>query len=215
MSIRLVACQAPPEQKTGNAGVKETRSFVFIRAESQEERKLQGHAAVFGQPTEIGGWFREQIQRGAFRSTIQKDDIRALFNHNPDYVLGRNTAGTLALAEDDEGLKTTIDPPDTQFARDLAVSIERGDISQMSFAFEVLEEEWKKGEGKELDLRTIKKVKLFDVSPVTFPAYEGTDIGMRSHDAWVKSRQQEGPPAVPADGTPTTLGLRRQLLRRI
>lgn len=166
---------------------KETRSFLFnIEADETEARKMTGHAAVFNEITEIGGWFREQIEPGAFKASIKKDDVRALFNHDENYVLGRNTAGTLKMSEDSQGLKVDISPPDTQFARDLAVSIERGDISQMSFAFQVLEEEWIRGEKKELDLRKIKKVRLFDVSPVTFPAYDGTDIGLRSHQEWRK-----------------------------
>jgi HK97 family phage prohead protease len=176
---------------------------------------MVGHAAVFGEPTDIGGWFREQIEPGAFTASITDDDIRALWNHNPDYVLGRNIANTLTLTEDAQGLKTTITPPDTQFARDLAVSIERGDINQMSFSFQVLIEEWISGEGKGLDLRKIKKVKLYDVSPVTFPAYEGTDIALRSHETWAKTQHQQDPPDPPAAETAGTVYRRRQLLRRV
>ncbi len=182
---------------------KEIRSFLFeinkvdenLQGElfEKEKRKMIGHAAVFGQVTEIGGWFREQVEPGAFKSSIKKDDVGALFNHNPDYVLGRNIAGTLTMSEDETGLKVSIDPPDTQFARDLGISIARGDINQMSFSFQVMEEEWKVGEKKELDLRTIKKVRLYDVSPVTFPAYEGTDIAVRSHDAWKKEQEKPIP----------------------
>jgi HK97 family phage prohead protease len=172
---------------------KEKRSFSF-EIESDEERKMTGHAAVFNEVAEIGGWFREQIEPGAFKTSIKKDDVRALFNHDENYVLGRNISGTLKMKEDDRGLKVDILPPDTQYARDLAVSIERGDINQMSFAFQVLEEEWIRGEKKELDLRKIKKVRLFDVSPVTFPAYDGTDIALRSHEAWRKENEEEKPP---------------------
>lgn len=194
---------------------REVRSFAFTFAnEDGEARKMVGHAAVFNQPADIGGWFREQIEPGAFKSSIRKDDVRALFNHDPNYVLGRNTAGTLTLSEDETGLKTTIDPPDTQWARDLSVSIARGDITQMSFAFQVLEEEWVRGEGKELDLRTIKKVRLFDVSPVTFPAYEGTDLAIRSHEAWRQSQARHEPPAPPVDARPASLAYRKQLLER-
>lgn len=173
---------------------KEIRSFQFITGE-KEERKMVGHAAVFGEATEIGGYFREQIEPGAFKSSIKKDDVRALFNHDPNYVLGRNTAGTLKLTEDEQGLRVDISPPDTQFARDLAISIERGDINQMSFAFQVMEEEWIMAEKpKDLDLRKIKKARLFDVSPVTFPAYDGTDIAVRSHEAWKKEVEKKEEP---------------------
>ncbi len=192
---------------------KEIRSFLCeLRRDGTETRKMIGHAAVFGEPTDIGGWFREQIEPGAFSASIKDDDIRALWNHNPDHVLGRNIANTLTLAEDETGLMTTITPPDTQVARDLAVSIERGDISQMSFAFQTLVEEWISGEGKDLDLRKIKKVRLYDVSPVTFPAYDGTDIAMRSHEAWAKTQTTQDPPEQPAAEAPGTLFLRRQLL---
>ena len=192
---------------------KEKRSFLFeIKSDEKEERKMTGHAAVFGEVAEIGGWFREQIEPGAFKASIKKDDVRALFNHDENYVLGRNTAGTLKMSEDETGLKVNIDPPDTQFARDLAVSIDRGDISQMSFAFQVLEEEWIRGEKKELDLRKIKKVRLFDVSPVTFPAYDGTDIAIRSHEAWKKETE---PPAFSLVVEPDALmSLKRQFNQR-
>ena len=207
---------------------KEIRSFSFrahvsdpflfeVKGDKKEERKMVGHAAVFGEATDIGGWFMEQIEPGAFKASIKKDDVRALFNHNPDFVLGRNTAGTLTMSEDKDGLKVSIDPPDTQVARDLAVSIERGDINQMSFAFRVMEEEWIMAEKpKDLDLRKIKKVQLYDVSPVTFPAYEGTDIAVRSHDAWKKEQGggKEVEPQVTVEHDETPYLLRQQLLRR-
>jgi len=197
---------------------KERRSFSFeIKSDETEERKMSGHAAVFNEVTEIGGWFREQIEPGAFKASAKKDDVRALFNHDENYVLGRSTSGTLKMKEDDKGLKVDIFPPDTQFARDLAVSIERGDISQMSFAFQVLEEEWIRGEEKELDLRKIKKVRLYDVSPVTFPAYEGTDIAIRSHEAWKKrnEKQEEPEPLFEFIPEPDSLmSLKRHFLNR-
>lgn len=170
---------------------KETRSFEF-RVERQGEDEspvITGHAAVFNEEAVIGGMFREKIETGAFTESIKSDDVRALFNHSPDFVLGRNKAGTLELSEDEKGLAIRITPPDTQFANDLVKSIDRGDISQMSFGFRIEEEEWTEdsSDGK-LDLRTLKKVRLFDVSPVTYPAYEGTDVAVRSHDEW-KNKQ--------------------------
>ena len=84
---------------------REQRCFAFTRSAGPESRSLVGHAAVFGQPANIAGLFLEQIVRGAFRDTIQEDDVRALFNHDPNFVLGRNVAGTLELAEDEDGLK--------------------------------------------------------------------------------------------------------------
>lgn len=175
---------------------KEIRSFSFEYGKEKEEHQLVGHAAVFDQVTTIGDWFNEQIEPGAFRSAIKKDDIRALFNHDPNIILGRNISGTLILSEDETGLKVSINPPDTQYIRDLVLKpIERGDLNQMSFAFQVLEEEWVRGKKpKDMDLRKIKKVRLYDVSPVTFPAYEGTDIAVRSHDEWIKTQPKEEEP---------------------
>lgn len=193
---------------------KETRTFNFEIREDQEKRKMIGHAAVFGEVADIGGWFNEQVDPGAFKASIRKDDVRALFNHDENYVLGRNKAKTLRLSEDDTGLKVTIDPPDTQFARDLQVSIDRGDISQMSFAFQVQEEEWVRGDKGKPDLRKIKKVRLFDVSPVTFPAYTGTDIAVRSHKAWRK--EIDTPPAFElVEEQYESLDFRRKLIGRI
>lgn len=144
-------------------------------------RMIEGHAAVFNQWSEtLGGFFpfKERVLSGAFKETILEDDIRALFNHDANYVLGRNRSGTLFLNEDEDGLKVSVIPPDTQWARDLLVSIDRGDISQMSFGFIVVSDRWGTEDG--IDVRELIKVKLFDVSPVTFPAYPQTDVGVRS-----------------------------------
>lgn len=142
---------------------------------------IEGHAAVFDSWSEtLGGIFpfKEKVRKGAFAESIGRDDIRALFNHDPNYVLGRNRAGTLELVEDDVGLHVRITPPDTSWARDITTSIRRGDISQMSIGFVVEDDEWSSKDG--IDTRELKKVRLFDVSPVTFPAYTATDVGVRA-----------------------------------
>ena len=144
---------------------------------------LSGYAAVFGSVTEIAGLFKEQIAPGAFSRAAKEDDVRALFNHDANYVLGRTTSGTLRLVEDDKGLRYDVDPPDTSWARDLMVSVQRGDVSQSSFAFEVTEDEWDYGKRGEMPLRTIRAVRLYDVSPVTYPAYESTSVSARSLEA--------------------------------
>lgn len=167
------------------ADTKETRTFSFdieVR-EDGDAPKIRGHAAVFDQKTNIGP-FEERVARGAFIDSIGTDDVRALFNHDPTHVLGRNKSGTLRMSEDSQGLAIEIDPPDTQFARDLMTSIKRGDISEMSFGFRAIKESWEGTRPKAL--RTLEKVRLFDVSPVTFPAYEGTDVAVRSHEQWKK-----------------------------
>lgn len=171
---------------------REFRAFAVdklaIEKRSDSAGTLVGHAAVFNTETDIGGWYREKIKPGAFAESIKKDDVRALFNHDPNFVLGRNKANTLRMEEDSTGLLVSIDMPDNQFARDLAVTISRGDVTQMSFGFETEVEEIERGE--ETPLRTLVKVRLWDVSPVTFPAYPTTDVGLRSVEAWQKSQQR-------------------------
>lgn len=160
--------------------LKELRVVDSLSDESTEPA-IDGYASVFDSwSEELGGNqpFRERVIKGAFEETIQNDDIRALFNHDPNYVLGRNKAGTLTLEEDDKGLHVRITPPDTQWAKDLLVSIKRGDITQMSFGFTVILDRWNYEDNT--DVRELLKVKLYDVSPVTFPAYTQTECGIRS-----------------------------------
>lgn len=158
-----------------------------------EKRAITGHAAVFNRDSELlYGSFIERIAPGAFLDSINKpDDIRALINHDGNLLLGRNLSGTLQLKEDERGLHVTIDPPKTSYADDLVESMSRGDITQMSFGFETIEDKWTRGENGEPDIRTLLKVRLFDVSPVTFPAYPDTDVAVRSHQEFV--REQSAP----------------------
>lgn len=160
-----------------------------MRGTIGEGAVLTGHAAVFDQETVIAGWYadyRELVAPGAFRKSIQEADVRALFNHDPSWVLGRTRSGTLRLREDEYGLWYEVDLPDTQQARDVWTLINRGDVTQSSFAFDIVKDEWNRSD-KENPLRTIREVKLYDVSPVTYPAYEGTDVdverGLRSLSA--------------------------------
>ena len=152
-----------------------------------EKRKdLVGYSAVFNKEfkTEFYSWtFIEKIASGAFANALTKSDTRALFNHDANFVLGRNTSGTLRMSEDKRGLAIEVDLPDTQLVRDLvSAPMKRGDITQMSFAFTVTVQEWRFFDDKP-DERDIKEVKLFDVSPVTFPALEGTDVALASRSA--------------------------------
>ena len=150
-----------------------------------EGARITGHAALFDHLSEDLGGFRERIRPGAFAASLAADDVRALFNHDPNVILGRNRAGTLRLGEDAHGLAIEIDPPDTQAARELRVSIGRGDVSQMSFGFSVSPggQTWEKdAEGRVL--RTLTAVRLYDVSPVVFPAYPDTAVAVRALAAW-------------------------------
>jgi HK97 family phage prohead protease len=161
-------------------------------ADSDGGSVIEGHAAVFDSWSEtLGGIFpfKEIVRKGAFNESIGKDDIRALFNHDPNYVLGRNRAGTLELVEDEVGLRVRITPPDTSWARDLQASIRRGDITQMSIGFIVEEDKWSTENG--MDTREIRKVQLFDVSPVTFPAYTATDVGVRAMEEYNGYRAEQ------------------------
>lgn len=164
---------------------KEIRSYNFELRANKETPEIVGYSAVFDELSEDLGGFREKIRKGAFSETIQGDDVRALFNHDPNYVLGRTTNETLFLEEDDKGLKIKITPPDTQWARDLIFSVARGDISQMSFGFETLVDEW--DESGTIPIRTLVKTKLYDVSLVTYPAYPQTSASVRSPEDIFKS----------------------------
>jgi HK97 family phage prohead protease len=188
---------------------RERRIFtVEIRAAKDGLRTITGHAAVFNKDSEPMWGFVERVAPGAFTQTIKEDDVRALFNHDPNIVLGRNTAKTLRLSEDKQGLSVEIDPPDTQAARDLLVSIERGDISQMSFGFITRKESWQySDDGKGPNIRTLEDVQLFDVSPVTFPAYPDTDVSVRS----LKEIAEEGKLKLAAAAPATTpISVRRK-----
>ena len=161
-----------------------------------ESPKIQGYAAVFGKRSEVLGDFVEQIEPGFFAPAL-KHDVRALWNHNTDLVLGRTRNKTLTLQEDERGLRVVIDPPNTQWGRDAMELIRRGDVTQMSFGFSVKPggDEWNT-EGKGLRVRTLKAggcKALYDVSPVTFPAYPQTTAQVR---AMVESlgRSESGEP---------------------
>jgi uncharacterized protein len=151
-------------------------------AEGESRPHIVGHAAVFNSLSEMLWGFREIIAPGAFTDAIAKSDVRALVNHEPSFVLGRKKNGTLKLWEDERGLAIDIDPPETQWADDLLISIGRGDIDQMSFGFTVAEDSWDTVDGE--TRRTILRIdELFDVSPVTFPAYPETDTALRARFA--------------------------------
>lgn len=166
------------------AGAVEHRSFDLVeiraeRAEAGRPSRITGHAAVFNKLSDpIAGGFRERIRPGAFSNTIRIADVRALFNHDTNYVLGRVKSGTLRLREDAVGLWFETEPPDTSWASDLMMSIDRGDIDQASFGFRAIKDRFTQENGQ--TIRELLEVELFDVSPVTFPAYPQTDIQARS-----------------------------------
>jgi uncharacterized protein len=145
-----------------------------------------GHAAVFNSPTDLGP-FREQVAPGAFKRTIGpgRADVRLLFNHEADSVMARTTNGTLRLREDHFGLlaEADLDPSDWDVQR-LLPKLRSGNVSQMSFGFRAIGEsdDWwdRQPEDGGKPIRTLREVQLFDVSAVTFPAYDDTDAALNS-----------------------------------
>tara|TARA_R100000789_G_scaffold98583_2_gene102795 strand:+ start:564 stop:1526 length:963 start_codon:yes stop_codon:yes gene_type:complete len=154
----------------------EKRYFnIDTRTEKRDDGSttITGHAAVFNQMSSDLGGFREIIAPDAF-SNVLNDDVRALVNHDPNLLLARTTSGTLNLEQTEKGLQYSFDVPDTTYGRDLIISMARGDVTQSSFAFTIEDDSWETTEDGEI--RTINKVKqLYDVSPVTYPAYPTSD----------------------------------------
>ena len=150
-----------------------------VRAEGAAQPVIEGYAAVFDQlSVDLGGW-RERIAPGAFERSVTDADVRALWEHDRQYVLGRNRAKTLTLEEDARGLRIVAIPPRTTWAADLLESMKRGDVNQMSFGFYVRQDEWKEEPDFGL-VRTLRDVDLFDVSVVTYPAYPQTSAEARA-----------------------------------
>ena len=138
-----------------------------------------GYAATFNRLSSNLGGFVERVAPATFRSTLNQSDVRALFNHEPDHLLGRSSTGTLRLSEDDHGLRYEVDLPNTSLGRDVAELLRRGDISGSSFGFRTISDEWSETEDG-YPLRTLTEVALRDVGPVTFPAYSSTEASLRS-----------------------------------
>jgi len=145
---------------------------------------------VFNERADIGGWFFEQISPGAFADAIGRDDVVFLVNHD-GLPLARTRSGTLKLTEDERGLhmETELDSADPD-VMSLVPKMKRGDLDKMSFAFRVEVEEW--DETGDTPVRTLKKLGLLDVSIVNFPAYDGTEIGLRSLEEHRKEHNRSG-----------------------
>lgn len=162
---------------------------VELRADESGTKTLTGYAAVFHSPADIGGYFTEQIAPGAFAETI-KGDVRCLFNHQSENVLGRTKSGTLRLWEDGKGLRFEVDLPDTVLGKDVGTLVKRGDVSGCSFNFRATKQSW--DDTVDPPLRTLEKLEIDEVSIVTFPAYSDTTVGIRSLDQWRSgSRSQQ------------------------
>ncbi|MDD7963314.1 HK97 family phage prohead protease [Microbacterium thalli] len=152
---------------------------IQVRAANDDERRLHftGRAVVYDQLSEdLGGW-QEVIRPGAATRTLAgTPDVRFLINHDPNLLLARTRSGTLTLSEDSDGVLVDADMADVSYARDAAVSLERGDLSQMSFGFWVVSDSWS---------GNLHEVREFDfdggdVSVVTYPAYTQTSAELRA-----------------------------------
>ncbi len=168
-------------------------SSKFSVREDGEELFIEGYFAVFNSNYEVWQGATESVAPGAFSETLG-EDVRALIDHETRLVIGRNTSGTLELKEDSHGLwgKIRINPKDSD-ALNLYERVKRGDVDQCSFGFDIIDEETEFREDGTVHW-TIKKVKLYEVSVCTFPAYEETSVSARKksyeelkkrkNDAW-------------------------------
>jgi HK97 family phage prohead protease len=154
-----------------------------IRGYAAKFNTLSQSMPIYDNGVKIGT-FREMLIPGCFAAALPVSDIRSLFNHDPNLIMGRNTAGTLRLKEDDVGLYFENDPPETSYSKDLQISINRGDVNQCSFGFNVAEggDDYRKDPDIQNGyIRSIRSIsKLYDASPVTYPAYLDTDCAVRS-----------------------------------
>ena len=175
----------------------EKRYFAIQSRLTQNKGKdvVIGHAAVFNTLSEDLGGFQERIEPNAFDDVLE-NDVRAYFNHDPNYLLGRTSAGTLRLSVDQKGLRYELDVPNTTAGRDLKENMRLGNITQSSFAFTIGKDgdSWERGEDGN-DIRIINKVdRLYDVSPVSLPAYpDANDLALakRSNFLYKEKQKQE------------------------
>lgn len=163
----------------------ERRFFPFeVRVATKNDAAvIEGTGIVYNQLSNVMyGMWREQIAPGAFSDSIAKRDIRALWNHNTDFPLGRTGNGTVRVSENETGIHFENDPPSTSWGNDAVASIRRQDVNQMSFGFVTIEDSWSYGTDEQL-IRTVRKGELWELSPVTFAAYPQTDVAVRSLEA--------------------------------
>ena len=158
--------------------VVEQRAYDGELKAAVEGRTVEGYASVFNSMSEDLGGFREIILPNAF-SDVLDNDVRALYNHDSNYLLARTTSGTLELKEDEKGLYYRFEMPNTSYGNDMLELFRRGDLSQSSFGFTVEKDSWRMEDGQHV--RYIERVgSLFDVSPVVYPAYTAASSGLRS-----------------------------------
>lgn len=163
-------------------------NFLEIREAAPESniKTVGGYACRYNSPTLIntafGDKFLEEIAPDAFKESISNRNQKALWNHDTSKPLGSVKSGTLRFKEDAEGLNYDVDIPNNSYGLDAYESIKRGDVDGSSFGFYAVEQKWAEvmHEGEKLYKRTITKGELLEVSPCTFPAYESSEINVRS-----------------------------------
>jgi Escherichia/Staphylococcus phage prohead protease len=161
-----------------------TAGRVELRDSPRGGRMFVGYAFRYGVESENLGGFVERVRPGAATKTVAEQDLRALFNHAPDNLLGRMGAGTLRMADDTTGMGYQIDQPDTSLGRDLGVLVARGDVYGSSFTFKAVGargQAWSRTE-RGFPLREIVQMRMRDIGPVTFPAYPAgaSEVALRS-----------------------------------
>lgn len=167
-------------------------SEVRALTEDGQGTKIVGNGAVFNSRSENLGGFREIIMPGAFDEVLN-DDVRATFNHDPNFILGRSSSGTLRIATNEQGLGYEIDAPATQTIRDLVLSpMARGDIKESSFGFRVASDgdEWLQDDEGLIVRKIYRMSKLFDIGPVVFPAYQAASSAKRSMEQFQQAIEQ-------------------------
>jgi HK97 family phage prohead protease len=175
-------------------GRRETRGLTAAPAVAPTNSglagRIGGYAAVYNSRSEklvdANGGFYETIAPGAFGRSLAQDDVRALWQHNTDQVLGRKSAGTLRLSEDARGVAFELDLPNTTAGKDAAELVRRRDVTGMSFGFMVSKERWSTGKdakGNSVDMRTVTEGELLEISPVSWPAYKATTVSLRKKGA--------------------------------
>lgn len=176
--------------KAPNKGGPEHRFAFLTGVEARSDGEtvgFTGHASVFNKRTWIGPakWgFWEVVEPGAFSKTIKESDVRMLFNHDENFPLARSTVtegpGSLRLSQDDAGLVDEADWIPTSYARDIAIAIQHKIVTQQSISFDAIEDAWTTDEKTGEETRRLIEARLYDVSPVTFPAFSDTDAALRS-----------------------------------
>ena len=172
-----------------------SRSYLAeVRTAGDEEARIQGRPIVFGSQTDIGGWFGEVIDEGAL-DEADLSDVRFCKNHDTSNVYARfkrgkeNNTMNLAISRDGLDIDAGLDVKGNPLAATLYSEVKRGDISGMSFMFSVEDEEWKNLD-TDYPIRHIRKIgTVIEVSAVTFPAYEATQISARDAEAVEAARQ--------------------------